>query len=846
MPQTLLLVDCPNQAFRAYHAIQTDMRSPDGFPTRALFGFTRILKALIGQHKPDFIACVFDRGADARLALWPEYKGTRPDMPEDLRAQWPELEPLCKAFGYAVLAQDGVEADDIIGTMARRFASPDLHVRIVSGDKDFCQLVNDEIHLLDVMKGEEIDRAGVIERWGVPPEKVVDLLSLMGDTSDNVPGVPGVGPKKAAQFLEKFGSLEDVLQNATAIGGKTGQAVAENADKARLARKLVEIDVDLPIATTLEDLRPRDPDVADLQARLLRYNFKTLWNELGLGDRPQVAAKAAETKRALQTVWGKAPLAALVKEARVAGTVGIAAQTAEDGTLIRLYIATGEHVDVIPVDARALAHLAPLLTDASIGKVGYDLKPLYTRLRAAGIELQGIAGDVMLEDYLVVPEQKHTLDHLCQRWLERNAGKEPHAAATDALVLHETLKEKVAPSRKVYEEIELPLIPVLARMEIAGIQVDPGTLQEISTELAERLDVATREIHQLAGEEFNINSTQQLATILYDKLGLTAGKKTKTGRSTDAETLEKIDHPLAPAILAFRELYKLKNTYVDALPKLIAADGRIHTTYQQAVAATGRLSSLDPNLQNIPIRTAEGRRVRDCFVAKPGHLFVSVDYSQIELRVLAHYCGEGPLVESFRNGEDIHRRTASEIFGVMPGLVTAEMRRAAKAINFGLIYGMGAFRLGNELKIPRAQAQAYIDGYFQRLPQVRAYMESATARARELGYAETLFGRRRPITGLDAGNPMDRALAERKAMNTPIQGTAADLIKLAMIQVDKLLQGTGATMLLQVHDELVLEVPEGDVDALIPKVKHAMESVASLAVPIVADAGKGRTWGQAH
>ncbi len=844
MPKKLLLVDCPNQAFRAYHGIQTDMRAPDGFPTRALFGFTRILKALIRDVKPEYVACVFDRGADARIALWPEYKGTRPDMPDDLRQQWPEFEPLCEASGYKVMSIQGVEADDIIGTLAVQFASDDVHVAIVSGDKDFCQLVNDQIHVLDVMKGIEVGPKEVVERWGVPADKIIDLLSLMGDTSDNVPGVPGVGPKKAVRFILQFGSLDGVLDNATKIGGKTGEAVYANADLARLARQLVTIDTKMELGVTLEDFRVREPDAEELRKRLTRYNFKTLWNELALGERAEVKPIANFDGSSLTTVWGPGPIAALGATMRAVGRVTVHAD-APDGQLRRLFFSWAGGRAIVPVDDAALRHLKPILQDKTIKKTGFEMKLLNKQLGARGVGLAGVVGDIALADYLLVAEQKRTLDHLTQRYLEEPVATDVADQVAQVQRLDAIFEEKLGLD-KVYREIEIPLLPILAEMERAGILVEVDRLATFSTELGARIATMQQEIYALAGEEFNINSTLQLATILYDKRGLEAGKKTKTGRSTDADTLEKLNDPLATAVLAFRELYKLKNTYVDALPKTVASDGRIHTTYGQAVAATGRLSSNDPNLQNIPVRTEDGRRIRQSFVAREGCVLLSADYSQIELRVLAHYCKEGPLVESFLNGEDIHRRTASEIFGVSPLLVTGEMRRAAKAINFGIVYGMGAFRLANELRISRSQAAAYIEGYFARYPQVRGTMDAAAARARELGYAETLYGRKRPVAGLDAGNPNDRAAAERIAINTPIQGTAADLIKLAMIRVDAALRGMETRMLLQVHDELVFEAPIAEVADVTERIRDAMENVATLRVPLKVDVGSARTWAEAH
>ncbi len=569
---------------------------------------------------------------------------------------------------------------------------------------------------------------------------------------------------------------------------------------------------------------------------------------MALGDRDEAqAAPESDTTSALRETWGRGPLSRLSDELRRAGRFALAVERAPDDAarVRRLVFAWDGGWAAVPAEATSVTALAPVLADPAVKKVLYEAKPVYAWLRDRGVTLAGIDGDNVLADYMLVPEARRTVDHVKKRWLELPAGAEAGDVARDVLAIDEVLRPKLADDR-VYHDIELPLVPVLAEMERAGIRCDPAALSVLSVELGARVDAAQRDIWTMAGEEFNVNSPLQVAAILYDKMGLASGKKTKTGRSTDAETLEKLGHPLADSILAFRELYKLKNTYVDALPRFIADDGRIHTTYAQAVAATGRLSSNDPNLQNIPIRTDDGKRIRACFVASPGNVLLSCDYSQIELRVLAHYCKEGPLVESYLRGDDIHRRTASEVFGVAQGLVTGEMRRAAKAINFGIVYGMGAFRLANELKIPRSQASAYIEGYFARYPQVRAYMESATARARELGYAETLFGRKRPIKELDASNQGDRAQAERIAVNTPIQGTAADLIKKAMIAVSAELRGTSTTMLLQVHDELVFELPEAEVAAMAPRIAAAMESVATLIVPLKVEWGAGRTWASAH
>ena len=844
MPQKLLLIDASNHAYRAYHAIQSDMRAPDGFPTRAIYGFTRMLLAILREHKPDYAALIFDRGHSFRNALFPDYKGQRPDMPDDLRRQWPELVPLAEATGLTVFNLPDTEADDIIGTLAVRFASPEVDVKIVSGDKDFCQLVNEHIHILDLLKGQELGPKEVEERWGIPPARIIDLLSLMGDASDNVPGIPGVGEKKAAQYLQKYGDMEAVLANHAAIGGKTGQAVAESVEKVRLARQLVTIKTDMDVDCSLAALAPRPLDRAQMAERLNRYNFKGMMKDLGLdAPLPSLSTEGGFKLQTAPVIWGEQPLKKLA-EVMEKQRISMHAPGSGEPTLLEVAWAGG--CGVVPWDAHARKVLVPALEKASVA--AYDSKALLRRFQKFGIKLGRVAGDPMLSDYLLGPDQKHDLDDVCQRTLLLR----PQGDRGEVAQLVHAILEAQAPAiaeqklTQVLEEVELPIVSVLAAMETEGIAADATALLALSRELEGRIEVMVRALHALAGEEFNVNSTQQLATILYDKLGLTPGKKTKFGRSTDADTLEKLEHPLPKAILAYRELAKLKNTYVDALPKCIAADGRIHTNYEQTVAATGRLSSKDPNLQNIPIRTDEGRRIRHCFVARPGHVFLSADYSQIELRVLAHFCEDGPLADAFRRDEDIHRRTASEVFGVMPSLVTAEMRRAAKAINFGIVYGMSATRLAGELDISRTQAQAYIDGYFARQPQVKSYMEAAVLQARQEGYALTLYGRRRPVNGITASNPMDRGAAERIAINTPIQGTAADLIKLAMSRVAAVISGSNARLLLQVHDELLLEVPADEAEAIGKRVQAAMEGVASLRVPLKVDIGTGTTWDTAH
>jgi DNA polymerase-1 len=883
MPKKMMLVDGSNQAFRAFFAIQSDMRAPDGFPTRALYGFTNMLQRMLKDHEPDYVAVVFDKGKSFRNELYPDYKGQRPDMPDDLRAQWPEFIPLCHEWGICALALEGYEADDVIGTLARSHAGADCQVLIVSSDKDFCQLVDGDIQLLDVSKGTSMGPEEVRTRWGVGPEQIIDLLALMGDSSDNIPGVPGVGPKKAAKFLAKFGSVEAVLDSASVIGGKTGQRIEESRDAVHLARRLVTIVTDMKLEIGLSDMQPSTPDWAALSERFRRYDFRRLYDRVSQEMDGEAVGDVSIDRESYRTISSAEDLASLVQvlsrvqclavdtettslDAGVAELVGISfCWSDEPAVYVPIAHTSGPNCE------GALAALQPILEDSRVGKVGQNLKYDFKVLLRHGVHLRGIVGDTMLADYLTAVDQRHGLDHLARRYLahdmipysevtEATEGRFADVPVTDATkyaaedahitwLLHEAID--TSECRSLYHDVELPLIPILAKMELQGIGLDAASLSEISTDLGQRIEALKTQIYEEAGEEFTLNSTKQLAHILFEKRGLKPIKKTKTGFSTNASVLEALERrgdALSGLMLRYRELTKLKNTYVDTLPQHVASDGRVHTSFHQAVAATGRLSSNDPNLQNIPIRTEDGRRIRQCFVAREGYQFLSADYSQVELRVLAHYCEEGPLVESFRHGEDIHRRTAAEVFGTHPGLVSLDQRRAAKAVNFGLIYGMSAFRLSNELGIGRRDAQEIIDAYFERYPQVRRYMDASVAAARDKGFAETLFGRRRAIYSLNAGNRVERAAAERVAINTPIQGTAADIIKMAMIQVDAILRSEfpETSLLLQVHDELVLEVPDSDLDEVSRRVKEAMEGAVELRVPLVVDTGSGNSWEQAH
>ncbi|MFH1465356.1 MAG: DNA polymerase I [Pseudomonadota bacterium] len=894
MAQTLYLIDGSNHAFRMFHAMPR--LTAGGQHTGALMGFANLLRWLDREAKPDFAAVVFDRGKSFRVDLFPAYKANRAAMPEELREQWPRFPELVEAWGYPCIAPEGFEADDVIGTLATRHAGPELEVWIVSGDKDFTQLVGEHVRILDLKGGDPkvTDSAGVTERFGVGPERVVDILALWGDSSDNVPGVPGIGEKKASALLQAHGSLERVLEAAPTIKGKMGQSLVEFADQARLSRRLVTIVRDMPLALGLDDLARRPRDRERLHEILLRYQFKTHLEDLA-AEGPTPAAGEGIDRDRYRTVRTEAALEAAVAACRRAGRFAFDTETtsldplqarlvglslcwsADDAVYIPVGHARGEQ---LPLE-RVMAVLGPLLADPTVGKTGQNLKYDLEVLLAQGYALEGIDGDTMLADYLLeTGRTSRKLDDIAMRVLghrmiaysEVTAGLQEGegfeavdiAAATAyaaedahvAWLLDRALGERLRAEGLdgLYREVELPVIPVLAHMELAGIKLDRDALAAVGRDFGEAIASLEADIHRLAGHAFNIASPKQLAEVLFDERGYQVQKKTKTGRSTDATTLEAIaaanpGDPLPQALLDYRGLTKLQGTYVDALPAAVSpVDGRVHTSFHQAVAATGRLASMDPNLQNIPIRSPEGRRIRACFVPKEGHVFLSADYSQIELRVLADYCGSGTLVEAFQRGEDIHRRTAAEVFGVMPGLVTPEQRRAAKAVNFGIIYGMSAFRLANELGIPRGRAQRIIDDYFKLYPQVAAYVEQAVAAAREQGVATTRYGRKRVVPDLGATIRHVREAAERVAVNTPIQGTAADIVKLAMARVWARLEREhpAARLLLQVHDELLVEVPEPELEPVRAAVVEEMVRAAALCVPLVVGTGVARTWDEAH
>ena len=894
----LVLVDGSSYLYRAFHAMPA-LSNSHGEKTGAVYGVVNMLRRLLSDYDPEYMAVVFDaKGKTFRDDIYPEYKANRPPMPDDLSTQIEPIHAIIGAMGLPLIQIEGVEADDVIGTLASAAAAEGRDTIISTGDKDMAQLVDGHVRLVDTMKEKTYDREGVIEKFDVPPERIVDYLALVGDTSDNIPGVPGVGPKTAAKWLQQYGSLDEVIEHAGEIPGKAGENLKGALAHLPMARELATIKCDVELKLAPESLRLQPPDAARLRELYSRFEFKSWLAELG-GVNPAASSAAAASHRdgAYEMISDMATLERWLARLEKSGlfafdteTTSLDAQQAEIvGVSFSDRVGTGAYVPLAHVypDApaqlertAALEKLKLLLEDPRLPKIGQNFKYDLNVLANHDIRLAGMRYDTMLESYVLdSTASRHDMDSLALKYLgyktlkyEEVAGKGKHQinfsevaldqatayAAEDADVtfrLHQHLwprLNEVSSLVKLFDEIEMPLVPVIARMERNGVRIDVTMLRTQSNELAKRLFEIEREAHGVAGQPFNMGSPKQIQEILYGNHKLPVLKKTPTGQpSTAEEVLQELalDYPLPRLILEHRSLSKLMSTYTDRLPEMInPKTGRVHTSYHQAVAATGRLSSSDPNLQNIPVRTAEGRRIRQAFVAPPGYQIMSADYSQIELRIMAHLSRDPGLIQAFAVGQDVHRATAAEVFGVAPDLVSDDMRRAAKAINFGLIYGMSAFGLARQLRIDRVAAQEYVDRYFARYPGVREFMERTRELARRQGYVETLFGRRLHTPEINAANMTRRQAAERAAINAPMQGTAADLIKLAMLAVDRWIQGSGVDirMIMQVHDELVFEVEDGSVDAAREQIRRAMSEVAVLAVPLVVDVGLGRNWDEAH
>jgi DNA polymerase I len=910
---TLILIDGSSWLYRAFHALPP-LNAPDGQATGAVFGMGNMLRKLLREYKPEHIAVIFDpRGKTTRHARYAEYKANRPPVPEDLESQFPLIRELIAGLGLPMLQIDGVEADDVIGTLARQAAALGWNALVVTGDKDMAQLVDEQVQLLDTMKERTLGRDAVIEKFGVPPEQIVEFLALMGDSSDNIPGIPKVGPKTAAKWLQQFGSLDQLVARADEVSGKIGESLRAHLDVLPLSRELATIDCAIPLPLKPEQLKPESANTEVLGALYRRLGFHRWLADLEPGAaaeadtpaRPAVDHTASATTTAATSfananyhcVLDEAGLDALIKTLESAALICVDTETdALDSMQAGL---VGLSFAVEPGEAwyvplahdylgapkqlaweQVRAKLKPVLEDPKRAKLGQHIKYDLNVLMRHGVKVAGVRYDTMLESYVLnSTATRHDMDSLAEKYLghttikfEDVAGKgkkqlsfnqvdlekATEYAAEDAdvtLRLHQVLHAQLAstPSlMKLFDEIEMPLVPVLAQIEQNGVRLDKALLARISQEIFERMAELEEQVTREAGAPFNLNSPAQLQEILYDKLKLPVMGKTPKGQPSTAENvLEQLAelHPLPKLLLEYRGLAKLRSTYTEKLPEVInPSTGRVHTSYHQAVAVTGRLSSSEPNLQNIPVRMAEGRRIRQAFTADPGNVLLSVDYSQIELRLMAHLSGDPGLVRAFKDGKDIHQATAAEVFGLPLEDVSSEQRRAAKAINFGLIYGMSAFGLARQLDIERGEAGDYMKKFFERYPGVRDFMERTKQQAREQGYVETLFGRRLYLPDIQSRNAAVRQYAERTAINAPLQGSAADLIKKAMVELQAWLSAEHADirMTMQVHDELVFEGPEKVLAQCARPIAERMCNAARLSVPLQADFGLGPNWDAAH
>ena len=905
MPDRLFVVDGTAFAYRSYYAIRGGLTDSKGRPTNAVYGFTRILLKLLREEEPSHVAVVFDApGGTFREELYAEYKANREQTPEDLIAQLPLIDAVVEALRIPILRVQGVEADDVMGTLARRAEAAGLDTVLVTGDKDFCQLVSDRVSIYDPSKGDRgvwTTATEVRERFGVGPAHVVDALGLMGDTADNVPGVRGIGEKTARKLLETYGTLEGIYDHLDEIKGKMRERLEHDHDTALLSRKLVTIDTDVPVEAQPEALRRRELEPPRLAAVFAQLDFQSLLEEF---------LPEAGTQEDLEytLVLNERQLADAIAEMRAAGQCAVDTETtstdAMRATLVGVslscrertgyYIPVGHRPDAlcrrehpddlfatetlepVPRD-KALDRLRALLEDPAVGKVGHNIKYDQIVFERAGIRLRGIVMDTMVASYLTDPSRlRHNLGEVSLQYLKRKMipiadliGKGSKAITFDEVpvglaceyacedadvtwrlagLFRTELRERAL--EQLCDDVEAPLIGVLARMEMAGIAIDPVVFEQLQREVTDRLQVLEAGIFEAAGEPFQINSPKQLQVILFDKLGLPPKRKTKTGFSTDVSVLEELarEHPLPEKILQYRMFEKLRGTYVEALPKLVNPEtGRIHTSFNQAVTATGRLSSSDPNLQNIPVRTEIGRRIRQGFVpGRKDHRLISADYSQVELRILAHLSGDERLRQAFRDDADVHRDTAAKIFRVAPQDVTADMRRQAKAVNFGIVYGISPFGLAKNLRIAQSEAARFIDEYFRQYPGVRSWIDDTLERARAEGYVTTLLNRRRYVPEINSSDATTRKATERATINTPVQGTAADVIKLAMVRLDRALRNTGARLLLQVHDELVVESPSSEAEQVAATMRRIMTEAIRLDVPLKVDVGIGSNWAEIH
>ncbi len=893
-PKSLYLIDGSSYIFRAYYGIRQFLSTSKGFPTNALYGFINMLQKVVKDEKPDYLAVTFDsKEKTFRHEMYADYKANREAPPEDLAKQFPYFEPLVHAFNLHSVRVPGYEADDIMGTLAKKGAQEGLQVVIVSGDKDMMQLIGPDIRMLDTMKNKWFDIEGVEEKFGVPPDRVIEVMGLMGDSSDHIPGVKGVGPKTATELIRKFGSIEELYERIDEVDKqKLREKLVQDKEMALLSRQLVTINSSMELEFKLEDLKLKPSNITELKKLFSEFEFSSLLGELEDNSDPVVSSPAIASQ--YETLLTEADFERWLKQLKKAKIFALDLETTnlrpvrarvvgisfscEEG--VACYIPLGHRYLGVP-DQLALdwviKKLKPILEDPQIKKVGQNIKYDLIVLRNEGVDLRGIAFDTMLASYILNPSgRRHNMDALAQNYLghttikykdvvgtaskeigfdEVDVERATEYAAEDADItwrLYEKLSSLLqGDDLQLFQDLELPLLEVLAEMEIHGMKLDQKHLQNLSTIIEGKIEDHIKKIHSIAGEEFNINSPKQLSVILFEKLGLPVIKKTKSGYSTDVTVLEQLaeEHDLPEVVLAYRQLGKLKSTYVDALQdEIFSKTGRVHTSFNQTVAATGRLSSSNPNLQNIPIRTEMGREIRKAFIAEGNNHLLSADYSQVELRILAHLSGDEALIEAFQMGEDIHTRTACEIFGTSADRLDAEARRMAKAVNFGIVYGLSAFGLSRQLKIYPREAKKFIDQYFALYKKVKVYMEETVAEAKEVGFTQTLMNRKRYMPDLESQNRQLREAAGRVAINSPVQGSAADLIKLAMIRLAQKIREKKlkSRMILQVHDELVFECPEEEEQEMRALVKKEMEGVVPLKVPLVVDMGWGKNWNTAH
>ena len=895
----LILVDGSSYLFRAFHALPP-LTNSKGLATGAVYGVINMLNKLREEYQPENMAVVFDaKGKTFRNDMYKEYKANRPPMPDELREQIAPLHELVEALGYPMIVISGVEADDVIGTYAKHATEQGIATLISTGDKDLAQLVNPHVTLINTMTNVVMDEAGVVKKFDVPASAIIDYLALMGDTSDNIPGIPKVGPKTAAKWLKQYETLDNLVAHADEIKGKVGESLRDNLVQLPLSKQLTTIKCDVELGLGINELAMREPQTDKLKEIYTELEFKTWLNNLS-GENVGEVASEIESKNIsaanYETVLDKKTFQRWLKKLEKAEQFAFDTETTSLDYMKARVVGVSFAVEIGEAAYVPFAHdyldaptqlsekdvlgaLKPLLEDENKNKVGQNLKYDAHVLFNHDIELKGIAEDSMLESYVLDSTKRHNMDDMALRLLGHNtihfediAGKGvkqltfnqvdleqagPYAAedADITLQIHQKLQDELKKEpllKKVYDEIELPLLKVLLGIERNGVMIDVAMLEQQSKQLAGRLKELEKQAYDEAGETFNLASPKQLGVILFEKLNIPAKKKTKTGQySTAEEVLQELaeDYTLPKILLEHRSVSKLKSTYTDKLPLQVnEKTGRVHTSYNQTVAATGRLSSTDPNLQNIPIRSEEGRRIRQAFIAPKGYKMLAADYSQVELRIMAHLSQDKNLLNAFAEGVDVHKATAAEVFGVSLDEVESEQRRAAKAINFGLIYGMSAFGLAKQLNIGRYEAQDYIDVYFARYPGVKAYMDKTREQAHDQGYVETVFGRRLYLPEINSRNGQRRQYAERTAINAPMQGTAADIIKRAMLAVDNALANSkvDAKVVMQVHDELVVEVLEKDLESVVDLLRIEMEQAADLKVPLVVDIGIGDNWDEAH